>query len=165
MKKLFKALKDCKEIDATDSDGNTSLMEMVKQKQYLSTCLLLHEGASVIHPNKDGNTPFQLSLKQEDGSEIAKLLWSHIQREGDAADIFMRLCTLGDLQAIRYCLDNVYSPNCLKRILTPSNSDSSHIQKQIEWRDNKEEVFPYLQSLQKNCFQVLQKLELSYCIE
>ena len=50
---------------------------------------------------------------------------------------------------IKYCLKNADSPNCLKRCLKKSNSDSSHIKTIIEWRDNKEKVFPFLQSLEK----------------
>ena len=49
--KLSKALKHCKDIDATNAEGNTALMETVTQKDYLSTCLLLHEGASALRQN------------------------------------------------------------------------------------------------------------------
>ena len=100
--------------DDVDMDGNTPLLIALKEGNMDEAERLLLNGGSVIHKNKKGFTAFPLAFSPN-GKKIQDLLWFNLKHE-DACDlVFSELCSLGNTEALKYCLDTDNSNDQLKK--------------------------------------------------
>ena len=85
-------------------------------------------GSSISYSNVHGINAFDVSLDMGD-KEVIQLLWEQLLNEQEHHDVFRKLCRNGNIEGVKWCLDN---------------TSSGKKKEMIEWNKNKEQKFPLL---------------------
>jgi ankyrin repeat protein len=127
--KLFQKIeKNMDDINTSNENGENGLMVGIKKKNKLAVELLLMNGASIMHTNKDEETAFEVGI-DVDNEAINQLLWKYAKDNQEQYELFHELCSKGNLEAVKFCIEN---------------SSDTETKQLIEWNGNELKNFPLL---------------------
>ena len=123
--------KNMDDIDTSNEDGKNGLMVGIKKHNKFAVELLLMNGASIMHTNNDDETAFEVGI--DAGNEaINLLLWKYAKDNQEQYELFYELCRKGNLEAVKFCIENSSHPET-KQL--------------IEFNKNEKKLFPLLRCL------------------
>lgn len=123
--------KNMDDIDISNEDGENGLMVGIRNKNKLAVELLLMNGASIKHTNKDDETAFEVGIDVGNDA-INLLLWKHAKDKQEHYELFYYLCDRGNLEAVEFCIEH---------------SSDTETKQLIEWNKNETKKFPLLKCL------------------